>query len=256
MKYYAHFGHRDFILCLGYRADVIKNYFLQYNECVSNDFVLTNGGKDVQMLKTDAHDWRITFVDTGITSNIGQRLKKVEKYLDGEDVFLANYSDGLTDFPLPRLIERLQKSDKTAAFLSVKPNLSYHFISADDDGVVRGIADIHQMNVRVNGGYFVFRREIFDYIREKEELVVEPFQRLIKKEQLTAIEYDGFFGAMDTFKDKQQLEDLYASGAAPWEMWKRDSRSADREIARNDAGQAISVFEAGHSSDQGVAVTR
>ena len=101
MKYYAHFGHKDFILCLGHRADAIKNYFLNYNECVSNDFVLSGGGKNLELLNSDIHDWRITFVDTGINSNIGQRLKAVEKYLEGEEEFLANYSDGLTDLPLP-----------------------------------------------------------------------------------------------------------------------------------------------------------
>ncbi len=97
MKYYAHFGHKDFILCLGHRADAIKNYFLNYNECASNDFILSGGPKNLELLHSDIHDWRITFADTGVNSNIGQRLKAVEKYLDGEEEFLANYSDGLTD---------------------------------------------------------------------------------------------------------------------------------------------------------------
>src|ERR1700728_3624546 len=105
MKYYAHFGHKDFILCLGHRADVIKNYFLNYNECVSNDFVLSQGGKKVDLLNSDIDDWNITFVDTGTGSNIGERLKAVEKYLEGEEEFLANYSDGVTDLPLPAQIE-------------------------------------------------------------------------------------------------------------------------------------------------------
>jgi glucose-1-phosphate cytidylyltransferase len=100
MKYYAYYGHKDFILCLGYKADAVKDYFLNYNECVSNNFVLSNGGKKLRLLSSDIHDWNITFVDTGITSNIGQRLKAVEPYLQGESVFLANYSDGLTDLPL------------------------------------------------------------------------------------------------------------------------------------------------------------
>src|SRR5689334_12803533 len=90
MKYYAHFGHKDFILCLGYKANVIKDYFLNYNECTSNDFVLTEGGRNVQLMKSDIHDWRITFAETGTESNIAQRLKSVQKYLQDEDVFLAN----------------------------------------------------------------------------------------------------------------------------------------------------------------------
>src|SRR5262249_43811725 len=100
MKYYAHHGHQKFIFFLGYAADFIKNYFLNYNECLSNDFVLRKGGKNLQLFNSDIDDWNITFVDTGTTSNIGQRLKAVEKYIEGEDVFLANYSDGLTDLPL------------------------------------------------------------------------------------------------------------------------------------------------------------
>src|SRR5258706_2998920 len=101
MKYYAHYGHRDFVLCLGFKADVIKNYFLRYDECLSNDFVLTQGGKDVELLGRDIHDWRITFVDTGLTSNVGHRLKLVEKHLQDDPIFLANYTDGLSDVPLP-----------------------------------------------------------------------------------------------------------------------------------------------------------
>ena len=105
MKYYAHYGHKDFILCLGYKADAVKNYFLNYDECVSNNFVLSNGGKKLRLMNSDIHDWNITLVDTGISSNIGQRLKAVEPYLEGESMFLANYSDGLTDLPLPEYID-------------------------------------------------------------------------------------------------------------------------------------------------------
>src|SRR6478609_5593576 len=110
MKYYAHYGHKDFILCLGYKADVIKKYFLEYDECVSNDFVLSGGGKNLQLLSSDIHDWNITFVDTGLTSNIGQRLKAVQRQLEGEEMFLANYTDGLSDVPLPAVIESFRES--------------------------------------------------------------------------------------------------------------------------------------------------
>jgi glucose-1-phosphate cytidylyltransferase len=222
MKYYAHYGHKDFILCLGYQANVIKDYFLNYNECVSNDFVLSNGGKQIELMRSDIHDWKITFAETGASSNIGQRLKAVEKYIGGDEVFLANYSDGLTDFPLPRLIDHFYASSKIAAFLSIRPNISYHFVSATGNGTVTAINDIHQSNLRINGGYYVFSREIFNYIGDKEELVHEPFSRLIQKQQLIAMNYDGFFACMDTFKDKQYLDTLYASGNAPWEIWKRE----------------------------------
>lgn len=223
MKYYAHFGHKDFILCLGHRADFIKNYFLNYDECLSNDFVLTAGGKSVELLHSDAHDWRITFADTGVASNIGQRLKAVEKYLEGEEVFLANYTDGLSDLPLPDQLDHFQKNDKIASFACVRPNLSYHLVSTNPySDIVAGIQDMSQSDVRMNGGYFIFRKDIFRYLRDGEELVREPFQRLIQAQQLLAYRYNGFWASMDTFKDKQQFDDLYARGNAPWEVWKKD----------------------------------
>ncbi len=221
MKYYAHFGHKDFILCLGHGADVIKNYFLNYNECLSNDFVLTQGGKRLKLAQSDIQDWRITFADTGATSNIGQRLTAVQKYLNGEAVFMANYSDGLTDLPLPAHLDHFHRHDRLATFLWVKPNVSFHFISADKDGVVREIRDLKRSDLRINGGYFIFKKEIFQYIRDGEELLHEPFQRLVHEQQLVAHKYDGFWVCMDTFKDKQLLDDMYVRGNAPWEVWKR-----------------------------------
>src|SRR5205085_8709741 len=139
MKYYAHFGHKDFILCLGYKADVLKRYFLEYNECLSNDFVLTQGGKNLELLSSDIHDWNITFVDTGLTSNIGERLKAVQKYLQGEEMFLANYTDGLSDVPLPAVIGSFKDSGNIACFVSVKPRASFHLIDMEPGGVVKSI---------------------------------------------------------------------------------------------------------------------
>lgn len=225
MKYYAHFGHKDFILCLGHRADAIKDYFLNYNECSSNDFILSGGGKNLELLGSDIHDWRIIFADTGINSNIGQRLKAVQKYLQGETEFLANYSDGLTDLPLPRQLDDFRRQGKVASFLCVRPNLSYHVVSLEEGSSL--VSDIHPIDngdVRINGGYFIFRKEIFDYMRDKEELVMEPFHRLLQEQQLIGYAYDGFWASMDTFKDRQQLENLYSTGAAPWEIWKANGK--------------------------------
>jgi glucose-1-phosphate cytidylyltransferase len=233
MKYYAHFGHKDFILCLGYRGDVIKNYFLNYNECVSNDFVLSGGGKKIELLNSDIHDWQITFVDTGINSNIGQRLKAVEKYLQGEQLFLANYSDGLTDMPLSRQLEHFHHHGKIASFLSVRPNLSYHMVFAQENegNLVSGLEAINNGTVRINGGFFIFNRKIFNYIGEKEELVCEPFHRLVEEKQLIGYPYDGFWASMDTFKDRQHLEELNR-GAAPWKVWNHTrSNGLDTSIA-------------------------
>ncbi len=220
MKYYAHYGHKDFILCLGYKADAIKNYFLNYDECVSNDFTLLKGGKQIQLVSSDIEDWKITFVDTGLHSNIGQRFKAVEEYLEGEEVFLANYSDGLTDLHLPDLIEDFYKHNKIASFLCVKPSQSFHLVSSEENGCVNDIQDIRQAGIRINGGFFVFNKDIFKYMEDGEELVLEPFQRLIQLRQLFAYNYDGFWGCMDTFKEQQQLDDMYTQGKAPWVVWK------------------------------------
>jgi glucose-1-phosphate cytidylyltransferase len=227
MKYYAHFGHKDFVLCLGYRGDTIKNYFLNYTETLSNDFVLSEGGKKLELMASDIHDWKITFVETGTNSNLGQRLKAVERYVRDEPEFLANYTDGLTDLPLPLHLEHFRQSDAVASFVSVKPNLSCHLVTCEDGGYVTTIKEVRRTPVRINGGFFALRNEIFKYMRDGEELVVEPFDRLIAGRKLVAFEYDGFWMSMDTFKDRQQLEDIYARGNAPWQLWNGNGKPSD-----------------------------
>lgn len=219
MRYYAHFGHKEFILCLGYKADTIKSYFLNYDETISNDFVLAEGGKKVELLASDIHDWKITFVDTGLNSNIGQRLRLVKPFLEGEDVFLANYSDGLTDLPLPEMIDYFEERKASACFLGVAPTSSFHLVQAAENGVVQSIRHVKDVGMRVNGGFFVLRKEIFDYMRDGEELVQEPFQRLAEEKKLLTYPYDGFWACMDTFKERQLLDDMYSRGA-PWEVWR------------------------------------
>ncbi|RIL07661.1 MAG: glucose-1-phosphate cytidylyltransferase [Proteobacteria bacterium] len=219
MRYYAHYGHKDFILCLGYRADLIKRYFLQYDEWISNDFVLRGDEREPTLLHRDIADWRITFCDTGLSANIGQRLVAVRKHLEGEEMFLANYSDGLTDLPLDRFVQRFLAGGRVASFALVKPTNTFHVVSMREDDLVDDIQDVALSGLRINGGFFCFRRQIFDYIRPGEELVHEPFQRLILAKQLAAYRYDGFWTCMDTFKDRQRLEDLDAGGRAPWKVW-------------------------------------
>jgi glucose-1-phosphate cytidylyltransferase len=219
MKYYAHYGHKDFILCLGYKADVIKNYFRNYDECVSNDFVLSGGGRKVELLSSDIDDWRITFVDTGLTSNIGQRLKQVEKHVRDQEVFLANYTDGLCDIDLNGLIDKFLKVNKLACFVSVKPRATFHMITVDEQGVVQSIEHVTKSGARINGGFFIFRREIFNYMEDGDELVEAPFRRLIAHGELFCHRHDSFWACMDTFKELQELEDLYSRGKAPWTVW-------------------------------------
>jgi glucose-1-phosphate cytidylyltransferase len=228
MKWYSSWGHEEFVLCLGYKAEVIKEYFLTYNEALANDFVLSNGGKEVELLASDISNWRITFAYTGTQSNIGERLLAVRPHLGDDEFFLATYGDGLTDAPLPDMVERLKSSGKVGLFISVRPMFTAHVIDADDSGVVRSVEDIRAADVWINGGYFVFRREIFDYIRPGEELVEEPFQRLIEAGELIAYRYEGFWEPMDTIKDKQRLDALADSGQAPW---RRSATLQDLEAA-------------------------
>ena len=220
MRYYAHFGHKDFILCLGYRGDMIKEYFVNYNEWLSNDFVLSNGGKTIEPLNSDIHDWKITFVETGLHSNIGQRLLAVRDHLQGEEYFLANYSDALSDLPLDKYLQASQQRGLVASFVTVRTWQSFHAVYAEDDGLVTHIGPIRDSDFWLNGGFFHFRKDIFNYIEEGEELVDAPFNRLAEQKQLYSYRHKGFWSAMDTFKDKITFDRMNGLGNKPWEVWK------------------------------------
>lgn len=220
MRYYAHFGHKEFILCLGYRGDLIREYFLNYNECLSNDFTFSEGGRRVEPHSTDIQDWRITFIDTGLHANIAERLMKVRRYLDGEAVFLANYADGLSDIPLDRMIADFQSKAAVASFAGVKGWHSFHTVAATNEGWATHVDGRAQDQFLINGGFFVLRSDIFDYIEDGDELVEQPFARLIEKRLLAIYPHLGFWRAMDTFKDKITLDRMEARRDCPWMVWK------------------------------------
>lgn len=221
MKYYAHYGHTDFILCLGYGSESIKDYFLDYSELLSNDFKISGEDGEVTLLSHDLKTWNITFVHTGMKSVVGQRLKLVEPYLEGEEVFLANYSDGLTNVPLDEMIDEHEQAGVVASLLCVRPSYSFHTLVIDDKDRVQRVEEAHESDLWMNGGYFVLRREIFDYIGPGEDLVNEPFARLIEKGDLLARRHEGFYYPVDTLKDRQVLEDMLEAGNAPWSVWDR-----------------------------------
>jgi glucose-1-phosphate cytidylyltransferase len=241
MKYYAHWGHKDFILCLGHKGEAIKEFFVKYQEWTSNDFVLTDGGREIKLLRRDMEDWRITLVDTGAALSIGERLLAVRSHLEGEAVFLANYSDGLTDCPLPAILGRLEQTRAVGAFMVVRPNISLHFVQYGNNGVVTDVLDAEQADSWVNAGFFAFRQEIFDYMEPGEELVEEPFQRLIAARKLAALPYTGFWRCCDTFKDLQTLENFLNRGPAPWELWKRFDPGCGPTQQRNEGASARPV---------------
>ena len=225
MRYYADWGHKEFILCLGYKGDSVKEYFLTHNEALTNDFVLEGHGADarVELLTNETADWRITFVDTGLSRTIGGRLKAVERFIGDDEEFLATYGDGLTDASLPELIDAFRERDRMAMFLSVKPQFNAHLIAAEPDGTVTRFEDLTVSDVRINGGFFVFKREILDWIEPGDELVDETFARLIPKGEVIAYRHDGFWRPMDTIKDRQSLEALHESGDPPWLVRRTES---------------------------------
>jgi len=221
MRYYAHFGHKDFILCLGYRGDMVREYFAHYQEWLTNDFVMSEGGRKIELMSSDIADWRITFVDTGLHSNVGQRLMRVRRHLENEEMFLANYADALSDLPLDDQIARFRQYDAVASFVAVPPASSFHGILASENGVVTEFGPIREAGFWINGGFFCMRPEIFDHIEEGEELVEQPFRRLVAQRKLVSYRYEGFWQAMDTFKDKITYDRMEGRGDCPWKVWTR-----------------------------------
>ncbi len=220
MKYYAHYGHSEFILCLGWKGEAIKDYFLNYNECLSNDFIMQGNSNSIKLLSRDIENWNITFVDTGLKSNIGQRLKAAEPHLKGETTFLANYTDGLSNVRLPDLIDYHKKNNAVATFMAVRPTQTFHCVNSNQDGSVKDITAVAESDLRMNAGFFVFEHSIFDEIQPGEEIIPKPFSRLIAKNKLFCVNHDGFFACMDTFKEKQMFDDFHAAGNTPWEIWR------------------------------------
>ncbi|MCM2375151.1 sugar phosphate nucleotidyltransferase [Aporhodopirellula aestuarii] len=228
MKYYAHYGYKEFILCLGWKGNVIKDYFLNYQESLSNDFVLSNGGGTIDLLSSDIEDWKITFCDTGISSSIGQRLKAVERHLEGEENFLANYTDGLCDVELPVLVDFHLQQQSVATFLSVRPSQSFHTVVTDVDGKVEKISEVRKGDVWMNGGYFVFSNRIFDYLNNGKDIVDDALSDLVEVGGVHSIKYEGFWGCMDTYKEFQQLQDLHDRGETPWTVWQASQIANER----------------------------
>lgn len=230
MRYYAHFGHNEFILCLGYGAEAVKQYFVDYRETASNDFVLTKGGKHVEMLDTDISDWTISFIDTGMDTAIGERLRRIRPYLEGDEVFLANYGDVLTDAPMNELVDQFEATDAVGQFLAVKPQDSFHVVDIDIDGRVVGLVPVADMSMCINGGYFVLRQGIFDYLDEGDDLVMDGCVKAARDGKLRAVRYPGFWAPMDTLKERTALENQYKHGISPWALWRTHPVRVERPV--------------------------
>jgi glucose-1-phosphate cytidylyltransferase len=197
----------------------VKDYFLRYEETRSNNFVLEPGGGPARLLESDISDWRITFVDTGIETSIGERLRRVRSYLECDEMFLANYGDVLTDAPMDRIVEEMEPSGAVASLLAVPPQASFHVVDLGADSRVERIRSVTELPMWVNGGYFVLRQEIFDVLGPGEDLVGDALPRLATRRQLLAVPYQGFWAPMDTLKERSYLEELHRRGSRPWAVW-------------------------------------
>lgn len=190
----------------------------------SNDFTLSQGGQHLELENNDIEDWNITFVDTGLNSNIDQRLTAVRKYVENEEMFLANYADGLIDMDLPAMIHRFRESGKLASFVASPPSQSFHLVDVEDNGEVTSLRPVSDSNLLINAGFFCLRPQIFDYMEPGEELVFAPSPVSSPSTNFLPTGTSAS-RCMDTFKEQQELTDIFNAGTAPWEVWKAQARS-------------------------------
>ena len=216
MKTYAHYGFNDFVLCLGYKGSVIKEYFYNY-EFLANDFTIELGTKKVDVYHKHAEKgWKVTLADTGLDSLTGTRVKCIEKYIDG-DTFMLTYGDGLTDINIDDLLKFHQSHGKIGTVSGVNPLSRYGELNIEGDRVL-SFSEKPNKASSINGGYFVFNKDFFKYIKDDENITLEkePLQALVADGELQVFSHEGFWQCMDTYRDYQYLENLYKQGNAPW----------------------------------------
>lgn len=221
MKLYSYFGFKDFVLCLGYKGDMIKEYFMHY-DWIQNDFTLKIGEKKEIHYEgiSDERNWGITFADTGLTTNTGGRIKKIEKYI-GEDAFLATYGDGVANIDIKKLIEYHNSKKKSATLTGVHPTSRFGVLETESNGLVTGFNEKPNLDGWINGGFFVFEKKIFDYLDENSVLEQKPLSNLARDRQLSVYKHEGFWACMDTFKDAQTLNEIWSRGNVPWKVWQK-----------------------------------
>ena len=222
MRHYDAYGYRKFVLCLGYRGNMIKEYFLNYH-WMTGDFTLKLG-HDAPTLTShsqDVEDWEITLVDTGPGTQTGGRLARVAQHLQDEDYFLANYCDGLSNVDLDALVDFHKGHGKTATLTGFHPHSKYGVVRVDDQGVVNYFEEKPLMNDLTSGGFFVFNRRIFDYLSKDVSCVLEwePFRKLAADREMALFSHTGFWKCMDTFKEVQTMNAIWDEGDAPWKTW-------------------------------------
>lgn len=219
MKIYSHYGINDFIVCLGYRGYVIKEYFANYSLHLS-DVTFDMKQNSVEVHRRRAEPWRVTLVDTGEATQTGGRLKRVRDHLGAED-FCFTYGDGVADIAVDALIKFHKQHGKLATVTAVSPPGRYGALSIDNGGEVTGFLEKPRGDGgRINGGFFVLSPKVIDYIDDDDAIwEAEPLTRLSNDGELMAFEHDGFWQPMDTLRDKMQLENLFQTGKAQWKVW-------------------------------------
>lgn len=222
MKMYAHYGFQDFVLCLGYRGHMIKEYFLNY-EAMNNDFTICLG-KQHRIDYHGAHreqNFCVTLAETGAESMTGSRVKQVQKYTDGER-FLVTYGDGVSDVDVAKLMEFHANHGKLATITTVRPFSRFGILELGLNSEVKAFAEKPQVEGWASAGFFVFEKEVFDYLSADSSCVLErdPLERLAREGQLMAYQHEGFFFAMDTYREYLYLNDLWNKNQAPWAVWR------------------------------------
>jgi glucose-1-phosphate cytidylyltransferase len=221
MKTYAHYGFRDFIICLGYRGNMIKDYFLNY-EAMNNDFTICLGRQNQITFHEDhqEQDFKVTLAETGWESMTGGRVKRIEKYIDCDN-FMVTYGDGVADVDINKLVDFHKSHGKLATITAVQPVSRYGILQVDSEGSVKKFIEKPLLDGVASAGYMVLNRRIFDYLGGDDcVLEQEPLQGLAEEGQLMAYRHDGFFFAMDTYREYKYLNELWDNGEAPWKVWK------------------------------------
>lgn len=222
MKTYAHYGFKDFILCLGYRGSMIKEYFLNY-EAMNNDFTIGLGEKN-EIRYHGAHleqDYHVTLAETGLNSMTGSRVKQIERYVDS-DLFLVTYGDGVSDLDIADLLRFHVAHGRLATVTAVRPTSRFGILELGPRGQVESFTEKPQLDGWASAGYFVFDRRVFDFLSAEPGCILErePLEQLAAANQLMAYRHDGFFYAMDTYREYVYLNDLWSGGQAPWAVWR------------------------------------
>ncbi|MBI3036802.1 glucose-1-phosphate cytidylyltransferase [Candidatus Woesearchaeota archaeon] len=220
MKTYSHYGYKDFILCLGYKGDMIKKYFIE-EEWRASDFTMNLKNRQKQTLAAgEEEDWNITFADTGLETNTGGRIKRIEKYIPQGEDFFATYGDGLANIDIRQLLEFHKKKGGIATITCLRPYSQFGIVEIDDNSsAVTSFKEKPRLDYWINGGFFVFKKEIFNYLGDNDVLEQKPFETLAAKKEIAAYKFEGFWQCMDTFKDYQSFNELWEKGA-PWKVWR------------------------------------